>query len=240
MAFKKVAYFIAFFQLVMSTCAFAQEKHEQTVMTDTYYPFSYLQEGVAKGVNIQVIELVMRRMKQNYRLEFLPWKRGMRNLKKGSGEILFPVIYTEERAKYLKFACSLDADKTYLYTLRDSSISFSTLDAAKKYSTAAQIGLHLANVLSSNGFNNLSPVSTSEQVLAMLMKKRIDFIALGEDVIEVSKNSKLKTELLSNSGVVLFETKYCVAFSQSVPDKVVSRWEQELKMIHADNTYNDT
>ena len=207
-----------------------------SLMTDTYIPYSYRVDGEAKGVNVDVVNEVMRRLKITHPIDFLPWKRGMKILRKKPRTALFPVIYTEERGKTLKFACSLDADTIFFYTLKSNVFDSKSRNDLRKLRVGYLNGNASEKYLKEEGFTNITALSTEEQVYAMLHKGRIDLIPLGEKNVNDARNSQHKSELLKNTGIKLFETKYCIAFSKDVPDREALQWEKALEEIVIDGT----
>jgi len=206
------------------------------LITDSYMPYSYKVDGEAKGVNVDAVKEVMQRINVSYPINFLPWKRGMKILRERSRKALFPVVYTEQRAKSLKFACSLATDTLFFYALKSRVFERKSLNDFRELNVAYLSGSVGEKYLKEQNFPNITALSTQEQVYGMLHKGRVDLIPQGEDNVSAVRNSQYKSELLQNTGVKLLETKYCVAFSKDVPDSEVERWEGALADMALDGS----
>ncbi|MGB1237625.1 MAG: substrate-binding periplasmic protein [Pseudomonadales bacterium] len=205
------------------------------LMTDTFFPFSYQEQGMAKGVNIDVVQLIAKRMALDIELEFMPWQRAYRDLTNNERHALFPVIYTAERSQHLSFACSIGIDTTYLYVRQSAAVKPKTLEEAKDMRSIAQAGSYQSQLLIENGFSNLTTVSSNQQIFDMLNKARFEVVALGESAYtSIQENT---TEQLISTGIRLFETKYCIAFPKNYPQAEITQWQEHLTQIHAEGTY---
>ncbi|CAM2865531.1 ABC transporter substrate-binding protein [Vibrio neptunius] len=69
---------------------------------DSYPPYSYGEDGVAKGIYSDILRRVFEQM-PDYDIELVPvpWKRGLKMLKVGQGFALYPPYYYSDRRRYI-------------------------------------------------------------------------------------------------------------------------------------------
>lgn len=69
---------------------------------DAYPPYSYEENGQAKGIYADILSAVFARM-PDYQVTVspIPWKRGLKMLKTGKGFALFPPYYYPDKRPYI-------------------------------------------------------------------------------------------------------------------------------------------
>ncbi|TFH90297.1 substrate-binding periplasmic protein [Vibrio ouci] len=89
--------------LISSAClAYSPPTDVVVYGDDAYPPYSYLQEGMAKGIYAEILYAVFERM-PDYRviIKPIPWKRGLKMLKIGQSFALFPPYYFPDKRPYI-------------------------------------------------------------------------------------------------------------------------------------------
>ncbi len=79
------------------------EQHQIIVYgDDSYPPYSYLENGVAKGLYTEILTTIFAEMEQyEVEIHLVPWKRGLKLLELGKGFALFPPYYYSDQRSYI-------------------------------------------------------------------------------------------------------------------------------------------
>lgn len=76
---------------------------EVTIYADNAYPpYSYVEDGMARGVYVDVLNIVFKRMEHYHvTIKPVPFKRGLRLIEAGRGFAIFPPYYYANRRPYI-------------------------------------------------------------------------------------------------------------------------------------------
>ena len=91
------------FSIIISYFGFCHAATRVTVYCDDNYPpYSYMEEGEAKGIYVEIFKKAFSLM-NNYivRIRAVPYKRGLHYLKEGAGFALFPPYYRPKERPYI-------------------------------------------------------------------------------------------------------------------------------------------
>jgi len=83
---------------------FAETVHKVTILADEYYPpYSYVENNELKGIYIDIVKEAAKRLKPSYEVNLaaIPWKRGLRELQKGTSFALLPPYKHIEKRSYI-------------------------------------------------------------------------------------------------------------------------------------------
>lgn len=105
------------------------------LVTESYIPYGYEENGLVKGVAVDVVTEAFRRIGYNVELKMLPWTRALQMVEDGDTDGIFCAFYSDERAIFMDYLQEpLAYEAQYCYTLKDSSVVFDgTLDSLKPY-----------------------------------------------------------------------------------------------------------
>ncbi len=93
-----------------------------------YPPYSYVEDGVAKGVYVDIIkEAVAQIPEYDITFKMIAWNRSIALVKKGKAVGFFPPYYSKERTSWTKFSEPILAEKSNVYALAK------TLNGKKKF-----------------------------------------------------------------------------------------------------------
>lgn len=89
--------------------------------TTNYPPFQYQDGNQAKGMGVDLVNEVFRRMHRDVVIEVVPWPRVLRAVQEGESDGLFTVFWTAEREQYLDYCKeSLIDQKMVFFVKKDS------------------------------------------------------------------------------------------------------------------------
>ncbi|MEH6628468.1 MAG: ABC transporter substrate-binding protein [Motiliproteus sp.] len=91
------------FALLLCTDGVSAEATSVTVYADdSYPPYSYLEDGTAKGLYTKILQTAFSRMPDYHvKIEAVPWKRGLKLLESGSGFALYPPYMHYKKRPYI-------------------------------------------------------------------------------------------------------------------------------------------
>jgi len=87
------------------------------VYGDRYYPpYSYLEDGQAKGIYVEILMAAFAQMKDyEVTINMMPWKRGLDAVKEGKAVALFPPYQTKERMAWIDFSEPILAEQIVVF-----------------------------------------------------------------------------------------------------------------------------
>ena len=210
---------------------------ELTILTENLPPLNYVDNGVLVGPSVEVVQELQKRVGSLEPIQVYPWSRAYKMALEEKNVILFGMTYTKVRYDKFKWVGPLAIKRDILVAKKDSGITISTLEDAKK---VKQIGTLLEDtrgrLLESYGFTNLAPVS-DEQLNA---KK----LALGRISLWAYKIPGMRTVCdLAGVDYTQFEEVYhlrkielMIAFSKKTSDAIVKAWQDAFNDLSADGT----
>ena len=120
-----------FFLLFPVVPGFAQER--QIILSSTEYPPYYGQNLEKKGFITQIIVEAFKRKGFRVNVEFFPWKRALRQAKKGKSDGLYTIWYRKDREEWFYFSDPLPPNELVFYTQKSLHVSFKTFQDLKGY-----------------------------------------------------------------------------------------------------------
>ena len=210
---------------------------ELTILTENLPPLNYVDNGVLVGPSVEVVQEIQKRVGSLEPIQVYTWSMAYKMALEEKNVILFGMTYTKVRYDKFKWVGPLAIKRDILVAKKDSGITISTLEDAKK---VKQIGTLLEDtrgrLLESYGFTNLAPVS-DEQLNA---KK----LALGRINLWAYKIPGMRTVCdLAGVDYTQFEEVYhlrkielMIAFSKKTSDAIVKAWQDAFNDLSADGT----
>ncbi len=96
-----------------------------TLVTSEYPPFEYTENGVARGLSVEIVQAVFRQMGQPIEIKAFPWKRALFMIQGGSADAAFTTNRTSEREAYGVFPKeSLLSGTISFFSLSDASYRY--------------------------------------------------------------------------------------------------------------------
>lgn len=105
------------------------------LVTDSYIPYGFEENGVLKGVAVDIVQEMFKRRGYTVELQMLPWTRALQMVQDGDADGIFCAFYSDERAVYLDYMQEpLAYEAMYCYSLKNSSVRFDgTLESLGPY-----------------------------------------------------------------------------------------------------------
>lgn len=105
--------------------------------TEELPPLNFLEEGRARGLSVDIVREIQRRLDDSTPIQVVPWARGYRALQERPNVALFSTARSAEREPRFQWVGPLaDLDFT-LFVRADSPLDVANLDAARQLGTIA-------------------------------------------------------------------------------------------------------
>ena len=242
--FGRFIKYILFFSLLLSQ-AFAGKKL-LTIVTPEYPPYEYSEGGTVKGVAVEIVKEVFKRMDVPITINILPWKRALDQVRSGKTDAIFTIFFNKERATFLTYSnevlieqvVSLFANKEF-----HSKVNYkSQLELLGPYRIGGVRGISYGrefdSALKNKGIQPLKLVNNGSQSFKMLLSNRVDLVIsnrLGAIFILRKMNSVSRVVELAPH---IDSVPSFLAFSKKSKFKVLQmKFDIHLKEIKKDGTY---
>lgn len=210
---------------------------ELTILTENLPPLNYLKDGKLIGPSVEIVQEIQKRVGSTAEIKVLPWSRAYKIALKDENVILFGTTQTESRKDTFKWAGALSTKKDILLARKDSGITLSSLEDARKVTRIGTLRDDTREqLLQSHGFTNLESVSDEQKNAKKLAMGRIDLWAY-------KKPGYRKVCELAGIDHTLFEEVFhlreidvSIAFSKQTPDTTVERWRRAYNELLTDGT----
>lgn len=73
------------------------------VKTSPWEPFMYEEDGEYKGISVDLLDLVMKRLNVDYEFELVPWSRAKKMSEVGEVDALLSAAYGKDRESFIEF-----------------------------------------------------------------------------------------------------------------------------------------
>lgn len=130
---------------ILGACSFAlgSEKEAIKLAAFEYPPFYYEQNGNIRGIAVELLEELCKRMDVNFKLKIYPLKRALGYLKDGNIDAILVLIKTTEREKYLAYTEPFITVRGLIWSAadrKDVKVDFEQLEDLKPYKIGATLG----------------------------------------------------------------------------------------------------
>lgn len=154
--------------------------------SEHFPPYNFEQDGVAKGINSEIILRMCQLANVRCAVSFYPWLRAVENAQKDANGGLFSIVKTKKRAPLFQWVGPIASSHSYFYKLKQrSDIQVRSLDDAKGYGVAVANGDIYQELLLEQGFErgkNLLDFPTKSAPMEMFLKGKVDLV-IGSDVV---------------------------------------------------------
>ncbi len=205
---KRVAIFlmgIALFSNAFSSDLLRPEPRTLEILTLHYPPYEYEEDGMLKGIAVDVVEEVFNRMDHPIQINLVPWDRALSMIEHGAADALFTAYKTPEREAFCDFSNEVLVDQTIsLFVREDSTIQFDgDLSSLEGYTlgTVRKLGYGsvMDKALKHGVLTNVEATRTAEKNMAMLILNRVDVLVSNKygayDILKRLKRTDKVKEL---------------------------------------------
>lgn len=175
---------LVIFGISLLFCTFARADSPQPVIASTlhYPPYEYLENGVAKGIAVDIIREALKRSgRPEVFFNFYPWKRAVYHTRHGDGDLLFNAGKNQKRQEWGYYVNSVLIQQSYvLFKLRNDHFSVlpdfsNTQDRVISIRQGYLYGSGpFRKALDSGRFLSVELADSTEQSVKQLLNGRVD------------------------------------------------------------------
>lgn len=226
---------------------YAQENIEAKIkqalwLTEQYPPYHYKQERQLQGLGIDILKEIFERNQITIDLTqhvfIYPWARAVRELSTNANAIVLSMSHTPQRANLYKLTEPLFYESISLITLANNKISLDNPEDITNYTVGSvrdDIGEKLVKAMTPKAVT-MTHVQTSEELLQLLVMKRVDVIAYSKDIIDyqIAQQGLAKSDFVVLR--VLREMPSTIAFHKDGDEQLFQFLNDNIKQLREDGT----
>jgi len=225
--------------VLVTTCYLPQlYAGELEIFTEEWKPISFSENGKAKGLGVEVVQEILKRLKLKDNITVAPWARGWKTLLAYPNVILFTTTRTSEREKLFTMIGPIAIGTTNFYARKGSGIVINSLDDARKIRS---IGVYRSaveeQILRKAHFSNLEVTSVPLHSAKQLMEGRIDLwcnanLTAGNILTDAGFSINDVEEVFTLRANALY-----IAISKGTSENIITAWKDTLAAIKKDGTF---
>lgn len=202
------------------------------LVTESYPPFNYTDNGKLKGLSVELMHKVMEAAKLPYDMELMPWARAITLAEHNDGYCVFTTVHNKERDRRFQWVEPLLTSHAYLIKSTGSDVHAKTIDEAKQYLVGTQRSDYSVDILEAKQFKRIDLASEIDVTLNKLLLGRIDLMAMAGILVYELQEKGTPIEPV----LVLAENINGVACNKSIPRETIAKMQDSLNKLIADGT----
>jgi polar amino acid transport system substrate-binding protein len=208
------------------------------LLSEEFPPINYSEQGQPRGLAVELVQEIQRRLGQQRAIELMPWARAFREAQAPQPTALFAMARTPGRERLFKWVGPIVTFYSALYAPAGGGLRFRQLAEAKLADQVLVVrGWYTAEQLRSQGFANLFEVADPQQGVRMLLARRAPLFATERISMPATlAGMGLESEVLEIVYSFASSDGY-IAFSRSTPDATVRAWQRELDAMKRDGSF---
>ncbi len=165
-----------------------------------YAPYEMTIDGKLTGLHIDLVYAVAKRLAIDIKFKSLPWKNAINRVEKGSADAITYIGKTPEREKFLYYnddnILSSSAYGFIILKNRAGEISYSgDFQDLKDFKIGIQAGYSYGAQFDEADYLKKREVKMADQILKMLVSKRIDLAVIDEPEYLQNRNNEKWSEV---------------------------------------------
>lgn len=168
--------------LVTCMSALAQESAPSVVLgTNVFDKKMQGMNAAAQGGSVEHVKCILDKMHYNYQIRALPWRRARQAVHASVIDGFFTAVATDEAGDYATFSAPLVLENWYWFWRKDTAPPASWKE---RFQVGVILGGEQESVLSDEGFSEFVTANSTEQLVKLLMSKRVDVVLLDKEQFE--------------------------------------------------------
>jgi len=209
----------------------ASRPEELTYLTEDYPPSNFLVDGQLKGIAVEVLKLIWKRMGvAEQPIQVINWARGYRQTEETPGLVLFAMTRTPERDPVFKWVGPIYHSAYVLVGRSGQRFQLErTLDAAHyRVGVLRQDIGHKLLLQAGVPDAGLEKVSHVRQLVQMLVAGRVDLICLPEETMHQYVLEEKLAAGSFNRAFVVWKSTLAFAFNKDTDPGLIERFQTAL------------
>lgn len=207
---------------------------------EDFKPFAWCDNGVPKGIDVEIVTLVMDRIDHPYVIECIPWKRALSSIKSGKVDALFSAYKTSEREAFAIYMNSPTHLSIFsVFVPKGKAFSFNRLEDLYGKTVGITGGYSVNPEFDKArlaGRFKVQELSSADSGLKMLARGRLDAYVNGKHVGLFTARNLGITDMIEPLDRPLHEPKpayllFSKASNLRNKDQLISEMNQALDLL---------
>lgn len=224
------------------------------IVTDQahWYPYTYSQEGQAKGIHIDLVQKALTNLKYQIQFHPKPWKRCLNDIKEGKYDAIVSASYKPERSKYIAYPADAGTAKKSIWRITQVEyIAMTNVDSPYTFNgdvnslplpIRAPLGYSIADDFKTAGILVIESPDITECVIHLIKSGRGTFVTPIQNAIHIQLDHRFKGKLKMHQKPIKSKS-YFLGFAiknQRIPrDEILAIWN-EIARVREDPEYMKT
>lgn len=210
-------------------------------LTETWVPYQIETKSGLKGISVDLVRQIQKRIGNNKEIKVFPWKRGYNITLNKKGYALFLTTRSKKREELFKWVGPISSMKLVFFkNAHRNDLKINSLEDAKKVNSIVvaedTISYEKLNEL---GFKNLEVNKLANYSFAKLQQNKVDlypveYHAFMYKLKQLKQDKKIIPVKMKEP---IYEAMLYIAFNKQTPNKIIKKWQNALDEIKADGTY---
>ncbi|WP_299424707.1 transporter substrate-binding domain-containing protein [uncultured Shimia sp.] len=201
-------------------------------LTEDYAPYSWTEDGQAKGHAIDLINEVAERAALSHSVEITKWTRAIALAEKDANTCVFSTARTAEREAKFQWAGPMYVEGMYLIQNAGTNGEVTSLEQALTKSIGTQVGDFTVDLLKELGAAKVDAAPDLDKTMKKLAAGRLDYVILGQE----SANALTAADAGLEIALEVSRDEYFIACSHDTPATVVAEIDAAMDSLMADGT----
>lgn len=225
----------------LSSESFAQQK--VTVLTEHLAPFQIVNGDSVTGMSTEIVEATFEKAKIPYEIQSNPWTISYHRALQESGICIYSLTRIPQRNHLFKWIGQIASTSTSFYTLAESKIEITSIDAAKAYKTAVLRDDVTHHILRSKGFvenQNMYVMDNYDALLSILERRpHIELIIINDELIyhrtKDTKRVKRYKKLFNSEELIL---RFYLACNLNTDSETVQKLTDSMRELESQGQFD--
>jgi polar amino acid transport system substrate-binding protein len=207
-----------------------------TILCEVMKPFNYEENGVLKGISLEVAAKIMQELNVENTIRISPdWDSIFNVLKTGENIMAFTTAMNPDRKENFKWVGPVTLWHTSFVSLKSSGLHFTKWEDAKMQPAIGVVtSYYTGELLTSLGFTNLVRFSTLEDLVSNLYNGTVDVVFDNQSLLQIVAQNQSKDPSKMDQLLIYSSTPGYFAFSKDVSDKLIKSWQEKLDLLKDD------
>ena len=208
--------------------------------TEESPPSSYMEKNQLKGLSVEIVQEILKRIGRSDAISMVPWARGYKLAQSGANNALFATTRVSNRESQFLWVGPLYRQRWGFYRWKGSGVEVADLEAAKR---VAGIGTYLQDAkmqyLQALGFTNLVPTNQNISNVRHLKEANIAlWVSSDFNMPFLARDANVSPDQLELAYAFRTVDNY-IAFSKETSPHVIRLWQMVLDEMKSDGSYQE-
>lgn len=223
--------------LACSLCAHAQPLK---VCTNEWPPYTLLEDGQVRGIDADLLHLVLSNLGISYDITLEPWRRCLHRMSEGQLDILLDAFYSDERARHMIFPSEPMAESAmvlFYATARPHKVN--SVKDLRDLRVGTEPGYAYGDQAFASATHFIREDAPSlEANFGKLLLGRVDLVITDRAVgLYTARSLGMQTAIGFNPQPLYSDRVYAAFSRKPSTAALLPRFERELKRIKASPEY---